>query len=127
MSIGDRIEEIMTAKGISRTELAKRTGKSKAEVTRWMSGTHNFTLRTLAIVEAALGEPVIEVAAKTPEEKEAASRTRIQYLEDLIEEMRAEILWLVEKQQPPQPEAHVAQQVQQTLHADHKPAPIPVR
>jgi transcriptional regulator with XRE-family HTH domain len=39
---------VMNKKGVSRAELAKRLGKSKAFVTQILRGNHNLTLRTLA-------------------------------------------------------------------------------
>ena len=59
IAIADRIVMIMKAKKIKPSQLAEATGKSKAEVSRWLSGMHNFTVRTLAKIEAALGEDVI--------------------------------------------------------------------
>ncbi len=43
------------------SELAKYMGKTEAEISKWFSGTHNFTLQTLAKLEAAFGEPIISV------------------------------------------------------------------
>jgi transcriptional regulator with XRE-family HTH domain len=45
---------IMEENGITRTELARRIGKSKAFVTQCLSGDHNLTLRTLADLFTAL-------------------------------------------------------------------------
>jgi DNA-binding Xre family transcriptional regulator len=61
IAIADRIRAIMVAKKIKAITLAERAGKTKAEVSRWLSGTHNFTMRTLAKLEAALGEPILVV------------------------------------------------------------------
>jgi hypothetical protein len=41
--------------------LAKATHKSEAEVSRWLSGSYNFTLRSLALIEAATGEKIVSV------------------------------------------------------------------
>ena len=35
--------------------------KKNAEISRWMSGQHNFTLDTIAKIEAVLGEDIIAV------------------------------------------------------------------
>ncbi|MBP5690734.1 MAG: hypothetical protein J6W99_01240, partial [Bacteroidaceae bacterium] len=37
--------------------------------TKWMSGTHNFTMRTIAEIEVALGEEIISVKQSSPKSK----------------------------------------------------------
>ena len=60
-SIAERIDGILKERGMSQRELAKNTGKTEAEVSRWLGGTHNFTLRTLAKISTVLGEDLIRV------------------------------------------------------------------
>ena len=59
--IAKRIADILDEKGWSRTELGRRTGKSPSEVSKWLSGTQNFTLRTIAMIEEALGVELIQI------------------------------------------------------------------
>ena len=59
--IVDRIHEILVKQGKERKDLAILLGKSESEICKWMSGTHNFTIQTLAKIQAVLGESVIEV------------------------------------------------------------------
>ena len=59
--IVDRIHEILVRQGKERKDLALLLGKSESEISKWMSGTHNFTIQTLAKIQAVLGESVIEV------------------------------------------------------------------
>ena len=40
---------------------ARVTGKREAVVSRWMSGTHNFTIQTLSEIETAMGEEILSV------------------------------------------------------------------
>jgi len=54
-AIADKIEATLQEKHISHKELAKRMGKTEAEVSRWVGGTHNFTLRTIAKISTAIG------------------------------------------------------------------------
>ena len=35
--------------------------EKEAEISKWMSGTHNFTIRTISFIETVLGEDVITV------------------------------------------------------------------
>lgn len=59
--IVDRIHEILEEKGLKQKDLALRLGKSEAEISKWMRGTHNFTIDTLVSIEAALDAPIIRV------------------------------------------------------------------
>lgn len=60
-AIADKIDAILKEEGITQKELAVRTGKTAAEVSRWLCGTHNFTLRTIAKIEDALGKQIVGV------------------------------------------------------------------
>ena len=60
-AIADKIEKILNEKKLTHKEWAARIGKTEAEVSRWVSGTHNFTLRTLSKISVALGEDLIRV------------------------------------------------------------------
>ena len=42
--IVDRIYEILQAKGLRQKDLAQLLGKKEAEISKWMRGTHNFTI-----------------------------------------------------------------------------------
>lgn len=59
--IVDRIHVILEAKGMKQKDLASLLGKSEAEISKWMRGTHNFTIDTLVSIEAALDAPILEV------------------------------------------------------------------
>lgn len=59
--IADKIDGILKRRGMTQKELARQVGRSEAEVCRWVGGTHNFTLATLARISDALGEPLIRV------------------------------------------------------------------
>lgn len=59
----DQINFILNKKGISKKELAKKLGKPKTEVNKWLSPGYNLTLRTLAKITVALEETIIETAA----------------------------------------------------------------
>ena len=59
--IVDRIHEVLKEKGVRQKDLAILLGKNESEISRWMRGTHNFTIDTLISIEDALGEPIITV------------------------------------------------------------------
>ncbi|MBR4756548.1 MAG: helix-turn-helix domain-containing protein [Bacteroidales bacterium] len=59
--IARRIRDILVKKRWSQVDLARATGKKEATVSLWLSGTHNFTIRTLSLIEATLEEDIISV------------------------------------------------------------------
>lgn len=61
MSISTRIYDLMTQRGLSKAEFARSVGKRPCEVTKWLSGQHNFTIATLAMLSAFFGQPIITV------------------------------------------------------------------
>ena len=68
--IVDRIHEILVKQGKEQKDLAHLLGKSESEISKWMSGTHNFTLNTLGKIKAVLGESIIEVISEKQLEKQ---------------------------------------------------------
>lgn len=58
-AISERVHAIMGAKGISQLDLANAVGVSEQEVARWLCGTHDITLRSIAKLEVALGDEII--------------------------------------------------------------------
>lgn len=61
MAVSNRIYELMQEKGLSKAEFARSIGKRPCEVTKWLSGQHNFTLATLAMLSSFFGQPIITV------------------------------------------------------------------
>ena len=60
-AISTRIYELMTQKGLSKAEFARAVGKRPCEITQWLSGQHNFTLSTLAMLSSFFGQPIVTV------------------------------------------------------------------
>lgn len=61
MAVSNRIFELMQQKGLSKAEFARSIGKRPCEITKWLSGQHNFTLSTLAMLSSFFGQPIIMV------------------------------------------------------------------
>ncbi len=55
---GEFIARLLQEKGVTKAELARRLGKSRAYITQMLSGSANLTVRTLAEVAYALGVEV---------------------------------------------------------------------
>jgi ribosome-binding protein aMBF1 (putative translation factor) len=60
-SLSDAIDTALQKQGITKKELAERTGTSCAAVSRWLSGGHNFTLSTLARIQSVLDVQLISI------------------------------------------------------------------
>lgn len=56
-----RVNQLLHEKNISKKELAARLEKSPSEISKWLGGEHNFTLRSLSKLQAELGETLLEV------------------------------------------------------------------
>ncbi|HEX8693457.1 MAG TPA: helix-turn-helix transcriptional regulator [Longimicrobium sp.] len=80
----EQIAGLMEQAGVSRAELARMLGTSRANVTALLSGARNMTLRTLAEVCHALGrraeirlEPLGELGESPVEETPPAKPRRV--------------------------------------------------
>ena len=76
--IACRIGDILERKGWSQADFARAAGKKEAEISKWMSGQHNFTIRTIAYIETVLGEGILSVRqyrTSKPNIQETASDT----------------------------------------------------
>ena len=60
--IVDRIHSILEEKGLKQKDLANMLGNKESEISKWMRGTHNFTIDTISSIENALGTPILQVA-----------------------------------------------------------------
>lgn len=57
----DLIHESMEDQNILQKDLAAKLNKSEAEISKWLNGVQNFTLKTLCKLEWALGRELITV------------------------------------------------------------------
>lgn len=57
----ERIGIILKNKNMSQRELARKMKRSEAVISRWTTGFPNLTLRSIAELSTALGEPLITV------------------------------------------------------------------
>ena len=60
-ALADKIDMILREKNISQKQLAEKIGETEAEVSRWLGGTHNFTLRTIAKISDTLGVKLLTI------------------------------------------------------------------
>ncbi len=62
MMISARIDDALKLKGWSQKQLADKMEKRPSEVTKWLSGNHNFTLETISLIEKQLEVTLITVS-----------------------------------------------------------------
>lgn len=60
--IAERISEILKSKGLTQKDFARLLGKRESEISKWMTGRHNFTTQTIARIEATLESKVLMIA-----------------------------------------------------------------
>lgn len=61
-----RINQLLKENKLSQKDLAESMDKRPSEINKWLTGEHNLTLRTLAKLQAELGEPIINVPHRKP-------------------------------------------------------------
>lgn len=74
--IADRIQQLLDEKDWTQKDLALAMGKQESEISKWLTTIHNFTLKSISKMEAALGADIINI----PLSGEAQSQTRYVYL-----------------------------------------------
>jgi transcriptional regulator with XRE-family HTH domain len=101
LDLVDRIHDILDRRGMSQKDLATLLEKQPSEVSRWMTGLHNFEIKTLVKIEVALGEEVFSVSDASgneavsellglPLELQQEARNFIQYLKHKHDQASAE-------------------------------------
>ena len=60
-AISNKIDVLMRERGLSKKQFADQIGKRPSEITRWLSGQHNFTVSTLAMLSSFFGKSIISV------------------------------------------------------------------
>ncbi len=63
--IVDRIQAVLQQRGLRQKDLANMLDKKESEISKWMRGTHNFTIETISQIEKVLGEPILQVVGVT--------------------------------------------------------------
>jgi len=68
IDIANRIFDILEMKGMKQKDFAKLLGKSEAEISKWLKGTHNFNIETILKIQLKLDEEIIQVVSKARKE-----------------------------------------------------------
>lgn len=61
LAITEKVSAVLKERGIKKKEFAKMLDKSPSEVSKWLSGLHNLTLKSITKMEEALGINLINI------------------------------------------------------------------
>lgn len=61
LAITEKINYLLKERGINQVEFAKMLGKSPSEVSKWLTGLHNLTLKSITKMEVALEVDLINI------------------------------------------------------------------
>src|SRR6056297_1313204 len=59
IAIVNAIYEALERKNMKASDLARKMGKSPAEISKWLSGSHNLTLQSITKLETILDEDIV--------------------------------------------------------------------
>ena len=60
-AISNRLDALMKETVLNKKQFADALGQRPNEITRWLSGEHNFTLATIAMLSTFFEKPIISV------------------------------------------------------------------
>lgn len=61
LAVVAEINRLIQEKGWSQKVLAQKLGKTESEVSKWLSGLHNLTIKSIAKLETVLNADLLEV------------------------------------------------------------------
>jgi transcriptional regulator with XRE-family HTH domain len=100
IEIADQIHSILESQNKSQKDLADLMGKSESEISKWLTGTHNFTLKSLSKIEVVLNEKIVLTPLQSRRDFLKMTENAIQVLDaqlttdyTLVHENRYKSLW----------------------------------
>lgn len=60
--IAERISKLLKERGLTQKDFAHMLNKRESEISKWLTGRHNFTTQTIAKIQTALGCRIINIA-----------------------------------------------------------------
>lgn len=60
--IAERISDILKARGLTQKDFARMLNKRESEISKWLTGRHNFTTQTIAKIQTVLGCSIVNIA-----------------------------------------------------------------
>lgn len=64
LAIANRIHELLKERGLKPADLARMLDKKPSEISKWLTGMHTFTTKTIAKIGTVLGTDIIHIEAQ---------------------------------------------------------------
>jgi plasmid maintenance system antidote protein VapI len=64
LAIANKIYEMLQERGLKSADLARLLNKKPSEISKWLTGTHTFTTKTITKIETVLGDDIIHIEQK---------------------------------------------------------------
>lgn len=64
LAIANKIHEMLKERGLKPADLARLLDKKPSEISKWLTGTHTFTTKTITKIETVLNEDIIHIEAQ---------------------------------------------------------------
>ncbi len=64
LSIANKIHELLKERGLKPADLARMLDKKPSEISKWLTGMHTFTTKTIAKIGTVLGTDIIHIEAQ---------------------------------------------------------------
>ncbi|MBF4491257.1 helix-turn-helix domain-containing protein [Flavobacterium sp. MR2016-29] len=64
LAIANKIQELLKERGLKSVDLARLLVKKPSEISKWLTGTHTFTTKTITKIETVLGVDIIHIEAQ---------------------------------------------------------------
>jgi transcriptional regulator with XRE-family HTH domain len=64
LAIANKIYEMLQERGLKSADLARMLNKKPSEISKWLTGTHTFTTKTITKIETVLGVDIIHIEAQ---------------------------------------------------------------
>lgn len=61
LAIATKIHEMLKERGFKPADLARMLDKKPSEISKWLTGTHTFTTKTITKIETVLGDDIIHI------------------------------------------------------------------
>lgn len=64
LAIANKIHELLQQRDLKPADLARLLDKKPSEISKWLTGTHTFTTKTITKIETVLREDIIHIEAQ---------------------------------------------------------------
>lgn len=82
LAIANKIHEMLKERSLKPADLARMLDKKPSEISKWLTGTHTFTTKTITKIETVLGNDIIHIE---PQKEYVYLKVLVNQEEDLEE------------------------------------------